>query len=263
MRILRPRQSDILDIARRSGRVDVEDLAAKLDVTPQTIRKDLKELCDIEVLHRVHGGAVLPSAITNVSYTSRRQLAIGGKNMIAARVASLIPDEASLFLNIGTTTEQVALALSRHHGLMVISNSLHVAAILSENEGVEIIVAGGIVRKSDGGIVGAAAVDLIRQFKVDFAVIGTSAIDQDGCLLDFDHREVLVARAIIEQARTRILVADAMKFDRRASVQIGHLSAIDIFVTDKQPPPGIVQICREAQVQLIVTGAEISAHPPH
>jgi DeoR family transcriptional regulator, glycerol-3-phosphate regulon repressor len=256
MRILPPRQTDILEIARRTGRVDVEGLAEKLSVTPQTIRKDLKDLCDIEVLHRVHGGAVLPSAITNVAYTSRRQLAIGGKNMIAARAASLIPDEASLFLNIGTTTEQVALALSRHTGLMVISNSLHVAAILSEVEGVEVIVAGGIVRKSDGGIVGAAAVDLIRQFKVDFAIIGTSAIDGDGCLLDFDYREVLVARAILENARTRILVADAMKFDRRASVQIGHLSALDIFVTDQLPPPGIVDICTTSGVELIVTGAE-------
>jgi len=196
--------------------------------------------------------SVFPSTTTNVSYTSRRELAVGGKNRIARIAANLIPDNSSLILNIGTTTEQVALALQRHDGLMVITNNLHVAAILSETSTTDVVVAGGMVRKSDGGIVGASAVELISQFKVDYAIVGTSAIDEDGCLLDFDHREVRVAQAILAHARCKILVADGMKFERRAAVQIGHLSDIDIFVTDETPPEKIVAICEQSDVKLIV-----------
>ena len=251
---LPPRQMDILEIARREGRVDVEGLAVLFDVTPQTIRKDLNDLCDMEKLHRVHGGAVYPSNTVNVAYQARREIASDGKAQIAEAVASLIPDNSSLILNIGTTTEAVAQALRRHQGLMVITNNLNVAYILADAPGVEVVVTGGMVRKTDGGIVGAAAVDLIRQFKVDFAVVGTSAIDEEGTLLDFDYREVRVSQAILAQARRKILVADSTKFERRAPVKIGHLSDIDMFVTDAPVPAGIAEAIAECGVQVIVAG---------
>ena len=258
MQPLPPRQMDIVELARREGRVSVETLAEGFNVTPQTIRKDLNELCDMEILHRVHGGAVFPSNTVNLAYQSRREIAAGGKARIAEHVARLIPDNSSIILNIGTTTEAVAHALVRHQDLMVITNNLNVATILSEVPGVELVVTGGMVRKSDRGIVGAAAVDLIRQFKVDYAVIGASAIDEEGALLDFDYREVRVAQAILGQARQKILVADASKFERRAPVQIGHLSEMDIFVTDAAPPPEIAELAMAAGVSLIVVepGAE-------
>ena len=108
---------------------------------------------------------------------------------------------------------------------------------------IDVIVAGGMVRRTDGGIVGEAAVDFIRQFKVDYAVIGVSAIDDDGALLDFDYREVRAAQAIIDNARNVILVADAMKFTRSAPVRIGHLSQIDVFVTDRHAARRNRRIC--------------------
>jgi DeoR family transcriptional regulator, glycerol-3-phosphate regulon repressor len=95
-------------------------------------------------------------------------------------------------------------------------------------------------------------VDFIKQFRVDYAVIGASAIDADGTLLDFDYREVKVSQAIIEHARETILVADNMKFGRNAPVRIGHLQQIDVFVTDETPPPEIVDICRDTGVRLEV-----------
>lgn len=247
-----PRQLDILDIARIEGRVEVDALAARFDVTPQTIRKDLNDLCDMEKLQRVHGGAVMPSNTVNLGYQARRAIAAAGKTRIAEAVSSLIPDGASLILNIGTTTEQVAHALRHHQELMVITNNLNVAMILSEAPGIELVISGGMVRKTDGGIVGAAAVDLIRQFKVDYGIVGASAIDEEGALLDFDYREVRVAQAILGQARKKILVADAMKFERRAPVQIGHISDLDMFVTDAPPPDEIVARCTAADVELIV-----------
>lgn len=266
MQPLPPRQSDIMLIARAKGRVGVESLAEKFNVTPQTIRKDLNDLCELEVLHRVHGGAVFPSSTSNYAYLSRREIAIDAKSKIAERAAALVPNDSSLIMNIGTTTELVAEALTTHKGLMVVTNNLNVAYILADAPEVEVVVTGGVVRKNDLGIVGAAAIDVINQFKVDIAIIGTSAIDGDGCLLDFDYREVRVAQAILKQSRKRILVADNMKFERLAPVQIGHLSDIDIFVTDVMPSQDIVDICERSGVQLEVTGGSASddtSKPPH
>ena len=230
--------------------MDVESLASRFDVTPQTIRKDLNELCKDNELQRVHGGAVYPSSTTNLAYLLRRELASASKQRIGEVAANLVPSNSSVILNIGTTTEQVAHGLKAHEGLMVITNNLNVAMILCEARDVEVIVAGGIVRKTDGGIVDAMAIDLIRQFKADFAVVGTSAIDEEGWLLDFDYREVQVAQTILRQARKRILVADSMKFGRCAPVKIAHLSEIDIFVTDEMPSPGICEICEKAEVRI-------------
>ncbi|WP_428699038.1 DeoR/GlpR family DNA-binding transcription regulator [Stappia sp.] len=249
-----PRQTEILDRARRAGRVDVDGLAHEFDVTPQTIRKDLNELCERGMLQRVHGGAVLPSGIANYAYDARRQLAADEKRRIGLRAAGLIPDNASIMLNIGTTTEQVARALRQHDGIMAITNNINVANILRAAPAIEVIIAGGQVRPSDGGIVGEATADFIRQFKVDYALIGASAIDADGTIFDYDFREVRVAREIITHARQTILVADSMKFERSAPVRIAHMSQIDIFVTDKMPPGPVLDICREHGVRVEVAG---------
>jgi DeoR family glycerol-3-phosphate regulon repressor len=250
------RQQEILNLARQSGRVTVEDLAARFDVTPQTIRKDLNDLCDQRLLTRTHGGALLSSGVENVAYEARRQLATIEKQKIGARAAELIPNDSSLFVNIGTTTEEVARSLVAHEGLLVITNNIHVATILMPSPRIDVIVVGGVVRRADGGIVGEQAVDFIGQFKVDYAVIGVSAIDDDGSLLDFDYREVRAAQAIIANARNVILVSDAMKFTRSAPVRIGHISQVDTFVTDQPPPDAIVDICRHNGVNLEVVAVE-------
>jgi len=234
--------------------VDVESLATGFAVTPQTIRKDLNELCKANELQRVHGGAVYPSSTANIGYLLRREMASLSKQRIGAAAARLIPSNASLILNLGTTTEQVAQALKNHEGLMVVTNNLNVAMILYDAPSVEVVVAGGILRKSDGGIVDSAAIDFIRQFKSDFAIVGASAIDEEGWMLDFDYREVRVAQTILRQARKRILVADSMKFGRPAPVKIAHLSEIDVFVTDQRPPKAICDLCEQTGVQLEICG---------
>ncbi len=251
MDALNPRQFDIVRIARDEGQVNVEDLAERFKVTPQTIRKDLNELCDRNVLQRYHGGALLSSGVENLGYESRQTLAEGEKLAIGKRAAELIPDNCSLVINIGTTTENVASALKGHKGLLVITNNLNVANILRPAEGVEVIITAGSLRKSDGGIVGSATYDFIKQFKVDYAVIGTSAIDIDGALLDYDYREVRVSQAILENARNIILVADNMKFERTAPVRIGHISQVDTFVTDIAPPADFGKICDDNNVQVV------------
>jgi DeoR family glycerol-3-phosphate regulon repressor len=245
------RQLQIIEIARASGRVTVEDLAARFEVTPQTIRKDLNELCDQRLLSRIHGGAVIASGVENVGYEARRFIAQEEKRAIGAAAAAIIPNNSSLFINIGTTTEEVARALLDHEGLLVITNNINVANILYRHPRIEVIVAGGPVRRTDGGIIGGAAVDFIRQFKVDHAVIGTSAIDEEGALLDFDYREVRVSQAIMSNARQVILVSDRMKFERSAPVRIGHISQVNMFVTDQIVSAPVAEICREQGVRVI------------
>jgi len=239
-------------MARAQGRVGVEELAARFSVTPQTIRKDLNELCDQRLLTRLHGGAVIASGVENIGYEARRFIAQEEKRAIGVAAAAVIPNNTSLFINIGTTTEEVARALLDHEGLLVITNNINVANILYRHPRIDVIVAGGPVRRSDGGIIGGAAVDFIRQFKVDYAVIGASAIDEEGALLDFDYREVRVSQAIIGNAREVVLVSDRLKFDRSAPVRIGDISQVDTFVTDQIVSAPIADLCRTHAVRVVV-----------
>jgi len=250
---LTARQTEIVALAKTHGRVQVEELASHFDVTPQTIRMDINSLCAGRVLVRFHGGAIFPETNENVEYEARRQIAALEKAAIGAETARLIPDQSSLFINIGTTTEAVGHSLINHRGLMVVTNNINVANSLRLYPTFEVTIAGGVVRQSDGGIVGEAAIDFINQFRVDYAVIGASAIDPDGSLLDFDFREVKVAQAIIANARHVILVADSTKFTRRAPVKIATLTQIDTFVTDRITEPSIRRICADGDVRVIET----------
>jgi len=255
-----PRHNDILARARANGKVSVDELALAYNVTPQTVRRDMKDLCKRGLLARIHGGAVPANSVSNFGYADRRELASDEKMRIGLVAASLIPDNCSLIINIGTTTEQVARSLYDRTNLVVITNNINVINILSGSPQKELVLAGGMVRQSDGGVVGEAAVDFIRQFKVDYAVIGASALDEDGAILDFDYREVTVARTIIANARKIVLVADGSKFERTAPMRIGDISLVDHFVTDREPPEKFQTACRQngVDIKVVATASELS-----
>lgn len=249
---LNPRQRRLLEAVRRHLTISVEALAAELEVTPQTVRRDVKQMEEARLLARYHGGVGMPSSVENIDYHQRQVLNSDAKRRIAAAVAGQVPPGSSLLINIGTTTEEVARALIHHHGLHVVTNNLNVAAILADNPHCEVIVAGGVVRGRDRGIVGEATIDFIRQFKVDIGVIGISSIEPDGTLRDFDPREVKVAQTIIDQSREVWLVADSAKFNRQALVRMAHLSQIDVLFTDARPPDAVIRVLKEAAVKLVV-----------
>lgn len=233
---LTERQDRILAIIRTDGKVDVDRLAADFGVTLQTVRRDLGELCDRGLASRTHGGARRSISTASTSYQERRQTNSPAKQAIATEAAAIIPNHCSVILNIGTTTEQVARALTAHDGLMVVSNNINVIQIFAASPLRELVIVGGAVRADDGAIVGSDAVDFIERYKVDYAVIGTSAIDSDGSILDFDSREVAVARTILKNARTKILVADSSKFSLSAPVRICDVAELDYVVCDAMPP---------------------------
>lgn len=250
------RQQEILDRVQRHGSVTVDELAEAFDVTPQTVRRDINALCELGRLRRFHGGAALPTnSVENLEYPQRRIMNPEGKQRIAELVAAHIPARSSLFINLGTTTEAVAHALRRHREMRVITNSLNVASLLCEQPGFDVIITGGQVRGRDHGVVGAETADFIRQFKVDYGVIGVSGIDEDGTLLDYDYREVRVAQAIIENARQVLLVADHSKFTRTPSVRLAHLSDIDILFTDQATPGHLHEVLAQADVEVRIPPA--------
>ena len=214
------RRAQIIDLVRQQGFVSIE-------AWPNASRSRRRP-CGATSTRCATGGAAAPSrrrrpasSVENIAYLTGQILCSEEKRRIAQLVAAHIPDHASLFINIGTTTEEVARHLLQHVGLRVITNNLNVAASCAASR-FEVIVAGGVVRARDRGIVGEATIDLIRQFSVDFGIIGISGIDLDGTLLDFDYQEVRVAQAIIANSRQVFLAADHTKFGRNAAGPAGQ-----------------------------------------
>ncbi len=239
------RQTGILELARSEGRVIVEDLAQRFDVTLQTIRRDLTELADAGHLDRVHGGAMLRTGVTNLGYDHRRRMNEAAKTAIARACAAAIPNNCSLIMNLGTTTEAVARELLGHSNITVVTNNMNVANILTANPGCEIMVAGGALRRSDGGLVGELTTQFFEQFKVDYAIIGTSALDRDGDLLDYDLAEVRVSKAIIRQARRTFLVCDHSKLAQSAPARLASLAELDTLFTDAALPDDLMAKCAD------------------
>ena len=237
-------------VVQAQGSATVEYLADQLGVTLQTVRRDVQRMADEGLLARFHGGVRVPgSTVENIAHKQRESLNATGKARIARAVAAAVPDGCSLILNIGTTTEAIAKELRQHIGLRVITNNLNVAHILSTNIKSEVIVVGGVVRGRDLGIVGEAAVDFIRQFKVDIGLIGISGIEADGSLRDYDYREVKVSQTIIAHAREVWVAADVSKFNRPAMVEVANLGQVDRLFTDAEPPEPFPSLLAQAQVR--------------
>ncbi|MEM7317601.1 MAG: DeoR/GlpR family DNA-binding transcription regulator [Pseudomonadota bacterium] len=249
------RHPEILDIARRDGKVTVEDLAAQFGVTLQTIRRDLTDLAEAGRLERVHGGAVLPSGTMNIGYEERRSLNAAAKSALGQACAARVPDDCALFLNIGTTTEALARALLHHRSLLVVTNNMNVAQILSANPDCEVILTGGVLRRSDGGLIGPLAVESVTQFKFDLAIIGCSALDEDGDMLDFDMQEVAVSRMALRQSRAAYLVADHSKMQRTAPARIGSLAEMQAVFCDAGLPDQLTRKCAAWNTEIAITPA--------
>ncbi len=245
-----------MEFIRQHGSVQVDELSEHLKVTPQTIRRDLNQLYDLKLLQRVHGGAVINDTVENLGHGARKMLMASEKTAIAARAAELIPDNSSLFINIGTTTECVAEHLVGRNGMLVITNNINVATTLWPSSDIEVMIAGGSIRHTDGGIVGSSPEEFVNRFKADYAVIGCSAIDPDGELFDYDLREVRVTQAIIRRSRAVIVVTDSMKFERHAPVRIADLADIDTLVTDAGISAKARQLCANKNVRLEIAAGE-------
>lgn len=243
------RHQKIIELVTQLGYVSTEQLVNELKVSSQTIRRDLNELAENNRIRRHHGGAALPSTSENSDYSERKQFFSHQKNVIAKKVAQMIPNGSSLFIDIGTTPEAVAAALLEHENLRIVTNNLNAAHILMQKENFQITVAGGGLR-FDGGIIGEATVDFINQFRLDFCILGISAVESDGSMMDYDYHEVQVKRALMRNARHIILVTDHSKFSRNAIVRLGSIREIHYLFTDKPLPIEIANLLTHSDVNI-------------
>ncbi|WP_324754872.1 DeoR/GlpR family DNA-binding transcription regulator [Roseovarius sp. Pro17] len=247
------RQQEILDALRRAGgSLRVQRLATELDVSEETVRRNLKPLAEAGHVEKMHGGARLAEIGGEGDFQHRLRIAPEAKQRIARHVAAMIPDGGSVFLDVGSTTSYIADALRDHAGLLVVTNSVSVAYKLATRGGNRVYMAGGALRAHDGGAFGAEAMAFAGNFKTDLAVLSTAGITAQGGFMLFDLEEANFSRAIIKGAARRIVAADSAKFGRAAPIKLCNPALIDTLVTDTAPPADLAAAAAEWNTQIEV-----------
>lgn len=225
------RREEILRRVQRHGYVSARQLAQDYRVDASTIRRDLATMAELGVIARSHGGATLPSEPAEIPYDVKVGKNVAQKRAIARAVAEIVPHGSSLLIDSGSTTLEVAQALRGHRDMTVITNDLRVAAEVANQGDVRLIVPGGEVLPAVYTLASERAVDLIKEFHVDHAVMGADAVDPEG-ITNTNSNEVSMKRAMLRAADTVLVVADSSKFGHRALVRITGFDVVDLIVTD-------------------------------
>ncbi len=249
------REQEILDEIRLAGgSCRVGYLAEKIGVSDETVRRNIKALQARALVRKVHGGVLLSEdmTLTEQPFQTRMREAAGVKRRIARRLAAMIPDGASLFLDIGTTTAYAAQALRARKGLYVVTNSLAAASTLATINGNRVFFPGGELRSHDGGAFGHEAIRFVSRFNVQYAVLSAGAINSDTGFMLHDLNEAELARAAAARAQTRIVLADSSKFGQRAPITLPDQDHLDILITDAQPASGIAKMLEARDIALIL-----------
>ena len=256
------RHEVILDRMRADGRVVVADLATTLDVTTETVRRDLDALERAGHLQRVHGGAVAAgrSSISETTVDERTGRDAPGKTAIARAAARLVPPtfSGSLALDAGTTTAALAAELAgwrparEGQVLTVLTNAVPIAALLQDAPQVDLHLLGGRVRGVTSAAVGPATVEQIAGFRPDVAVLGTNGISAGFGLSTPDELEGAVKAAWVRAARRAVVLADGSKHGAEALVRFARLSELDAVVTDVAPPADLAEALDAADVEVVL-----------
>lgn len=246
-------QAAILDEVRRFRRVSIMALAKRLSVSDETIRRHVKGLADEGLVRRVHGAVALPEELAEPPFRRRMEVEALAKRAIGRRMAALVEDGQTVMLDTGSTTAYVAEALAERRGLTIVANSIETARPLVGRNDNRVMLAGGELRAHDAAALGAGAVDFVRQFRADWAVLSVGGIDLRGGLMDHFLDEAVFARALIGQAERTAVVADATKLGQRALVTICPLGSIDVLVSNLPPPAVFERLLREADVEIVTT----------
>ncbi len=249
------REQEILDEIRLAGgSCRVGYLAERLGVSDETVRRNIKALQARALVRKVHGGVLLNAgmSLTEQPFQTRMRENAEAKRKIAATLADLIADGDSLFLDIGTTTAYAAQALRSKKHLYVVTNSLSVASTLATINSNRVFFPGGELRAHDGGAFGAQAIDFIRRFNVQHAVLSAGAISADSGFMLHDLCEADLSRTVAERAQSRIILADSSKFGQRAPVTLANQNALDILISDAPPPQAIAKMLERREIALVL-----------
>ncbi|MCS2162840.1 DeoR/GlpR family DNA-binding transcription regulator [Scandinavium sp. H11S7] len=251
-----PRHDQLVHYIAERGYMNIEDLAQLLDVSTQTVRRDIRKLSEQGLITRHHGGAGRVSSVMNTSFEQRELSLTQEKQAMAEAIADYIPERCTVFITIGTTVEAIARSLLGRRDLRIITNSLRVAQILYKNQDIEVMVPGGTLRSHNGGIIGPSAVNFVEGFRADYLITSVGAIETDGTLLEFDVNEATIAKTMMAHSRHTLLVADHTKFHASAAVAIGNARTAKTFFTDVKPPAAFSQLLEQEKVELIVAEQE-------
>ncbi|MCL7999303.1 DeoR/GlpR family DNA-binding transcription regulator [Brucella sp. 21LCYQ03] len=246
------RQQALLHWIENSHYVSLEEIAERFRVTTQTARRDIATLENSGQVRKLHGGVSQLTPLDPLTYRQRRHDHADEKERIASAVATLIPNNSTIFLDTGTTCEAIANALIRKERLHVVTYSLRSAAVISEKTDFTLAVPGGFVRPIDGGMFQEGTPEFIKRFKFDYAIISVSGVDNDGDLCDDDHTEVAVVSTALRQATHKLLAVDSSKFGKRAMVRLGSVNDITAVITDEMPDHVLSDIIEKATIPIII-----------
>lgn len=250
--MLSGRQRDILALIETDGAQYIEELAARYDLTTQTIRRDINALCDLGFARRFHGGVSVPVEGGNISINARATLNSLAKQRIAKRIAASIEPGSTVFMGIGSTVQFVAKALREHQELTVITNNIDVALTLCEAPHIEVHMTGGLLRHNDRDVVGADVLRFFEKFYASYSIIGAGALHPDNGVLDFSYSEAQITAVLIENSRTPILAADVSKWTRDASVKVVPFSKLSYLFTDRLPGGAAADALAAAGTQIVL-----------
>ena len=225
------RQQRILERLRAEGRVVAAELALAFEVSEDSIRRDLRELAALGLCKRVYGGALLP-AVTLTPLKQRRNEHSARKQALARKAASLVQAGQTLLIDAGSTNAAIAAALPRDARLTVITNAPHIAQVLLDREGFDVLLIGGRIDNTIGGATGAQAVDQVRRVRADLCFPGACAIDAAHGLWGFDSEESLFKRAMIEASDETVVVATDDKLGAVAAHQVAELARVQHLVVE-------------------------------
>lgn len=230
----RQRREQVLRVLKEKRRVTIEGLARDLEVSTMTIRRDLRRLADEDIVTLVHGGAVyneggayLP-ALTVREKTMRRE-----KSAIAEYCAQQIPEGSAVYLDNGSTTVEIADALRGKQNIAVLSHSLPVLNILSHAKNIQLISVSGIYEPRAKGFFGDLALRMLRQFRIDIAFLGVTAVDAEDGVMSAVFYEQALKKVLVERAKKKILAIDHTKIGGSSFLKVCDLHEIDGIVTDK------------------------------
>ncbi|MFC7304140.1 DeoR/GlpR family DNA-binding transcription regulator [Streptomyces monticola] len=257
------RWSRLLELLAAEGRLDVEDAATTLEVSPATIRRDLDELDEQQMLVRTRGGAVAHGVSYELPLRYKSSRHTSEKQRIAAAAAELIGEGDVVGLNGGTTTTEVARALALRAGsgrrdtsdtaapsFTVVTNALNIAGELAVRPQIKIVVTGGVARPQTYELVGPLTVGVLNEVFLDVAVLGVDGVDPQLGVMTHQEDEASISRLFAERARRVIVVTDSSKMGRRAFARICGMDRIDVLVTDAALPADMAAQLTEAGIKV-------------
>jgi DeoR family glycerol-3-phosphate regulon repressor len=247
------RQSQILQLVNAHRSMSVLDIQQRLNVSRETIRRDLLALEERRKLRRTHGGAI--SLETSEPEMAVRQVTnVEGKRAIGNLAAQMIPDGAAVILAGGTTVQCVSDELVARQSLTVVTNCVASCLKLSGRNGNRVHMLGGELQPQNQATLGRDATDMLSNYFADFAVVGAGAISPKGQLMDYSREEAELHAMMLQSAQTVIVVADRQKLGRVAPVRVQSLEQVTFLVTDAEPEPDMAEVLGRLPVQVLVAG---------